>query len=882
MGKFTEAHENGNVIIKYDLDLVDEMDTTAADKLGREKIPGVAPIKVTEQNGKKSISAIADDYPNLVAFSKKEHNKADILRLMDGLIKSFSIGPKGIQISYIQKEADKIFVNPETLEVICIAIPVKGQVIAVKEIAEFFRNVLAMQKFSLDDKDNYVARIFNEINGYDFSLNNFGSFIKDMMNQAGVREFTPGAPAVSAPNPGRVNRMEIMRNRAQNQAMQFNQGYPMPQGQPFGQPGPQGQPLPNGQPIPQGQFGQPGPQGQPVPNGQPIPQGQFGQPRPQGQPVPNGQPIPQGQFGQPRPQGQPFGQPGPQGQQVPNGQPIPQGQFGQPRPHGQPAPNGQPVGQQAQPVPNGQPNAPKAPEMPKPPVNGPQAPTAQPNDKPNVNAPEKPEASKDKEEGAKPPVNGPQIPGQAPQAPNMPKPPVNGPQIPGQMPQAPNMPKPPVNGPQIPGQKPQAPNMPKPPVNGPQIPGQAPQAPNMPKPPVNGPQIPGQAPQAPNMPKPPVNGPQIPGQAPQAPNMPKPPVNGPQIPGQAPQAAAPKAPLTGKDLDDLFGNLEESAKPEVKPEVKPETKPEAKPEEKPKGQFDDIMSEMNSLGFMEEGEKIDKIPMNMLSKKQQTDILRSREQAAQNGPQNFGQPQQFVPQGQYGQPYPPQGRPQGQPFAPFGQQRPQGQPMPNGQPFGQQRPQGQPMPNGQPFGQPFGQPGPQGQPQSQPAPKPQDPNFPQTLVDVAEKVEAEKRARREAAIAEAARKVASEGGSAEVQETVTSLVQDNSITGGSKAVPRFVRTRTGENIYVTKPEFIIGKSKLHADYAIENNTAVSREHCIIKRESNGANYIVDNKSTNGTYVNGTKLEALKPQLLTDGTKVRLGDEEFIFRLRSGE
>ena len=848
MGKFTEAHENGNVIIKYDLDLVDEMDTTAADKLGREKIPGVAPIKVTEQNGKKSISAIADDYPNLVAFSKKEHNKADILRLMDGLIKSFSIGPKGIQISYIQKEADKIFVNPETLEVICIAIPVKGQVIAVKEIAEFFRNVLAMQKFSLDDKDNYVARIFNEINGYDFSLNNFGSFIKDMMNQAGVREFTPGAPAVSAPNPGRVNRMEIMRNRAQNQAVQFNQGYPMPQGQPFGQPGPQDQPVPNGQPRPQGQFGQPRPQGQPfgqpglqgqpVPNGQPIPQGQFGQPRPQGQPfgqpgpqgqpVPNGQPIPQGQFGQPRPQGQPFGQPGPQGQQVPNGQPIPQGQpFGQPRPQGQPAPNGQPVGQQAQPVPNGHPNAPKAPEMPKPPVNGPQAPTAQPNDKPNVNAPEKPEASKDKEEGAKPPVNGPQIPGQAPQAPNMPKPPVNGPQIPGQMPQAPNMPKPPVNGPQIPGQMPQAANMPKPPVNG------------------------------------------------------------PQIPGQAPQAAAPKAPLTGKDLDDLFGNLEESAKPEVKPEVKPETKPEvkpeakpevkpeettetkageAKPEEKPKGQFDDIMSEMNSLGFMEEGEKIDKIPMNMLSKKQQTDILRSREQAAQNGPQNFGQPQQFVPQGQYGQPYPPQGRPQGQTFAPFGQQRPQGQPMPNGQPFGQ----------------PFGQPGPQGQPQSQPAPKPQDPNFPQTLVDVAEKVEAEKRARREAAIAEAARKVASEGGSAEVQETVTSLVQDNSITGGSKAVPRFVRTKTGENIYVTKPEFIIGKSKLHADYAIENNTAVSREHCIIKRESNGANYIVDNKSTNGTYVNGTKLEALKPQLLTDGTKVRLGDEEFIFRLRSGE
>ena len=48
------------------------------------------------------------------------------------------------------------------------------------------------------------------------------------------------------------------------------------------------------------------------------------------------------------------------------------------------------------------------------------------------------------------------------------------------------------------------------------------------------------------------------------------------------------------------------------------------------------------------------------------------------------------------------------------------------------------------------------------------------------------------------------------------------------------------------------------------------------------NYITDNKSTNGTYVNGVKLEAGKKQLLTDGTKVKLGDEEFIFRLRSGE
>ena len=168
------------------------------------------------------------------------------------------------------------------------------------------------------------------------------------------------------------------------------------------------------------------------------------------------------------------------------------------------------------------------------------------------------------------------------------------------------------------------------------------------------------------------------------------------------------------------------------------------------------------------------------------------------------------------------------------------------------------------------------QPQAVPT---QDPGIPQILMDAAEKVEAEKRARREAA-QQAAQAAAGKVDQEPVEE-VTSLVNDSAIAG-NKVVPRFIRTKTNENIYITKPEFIIGKSKLHADYAIEHNTAVSREHCIVTRDANGANYITDNTSTNGTYVNGVKIEAGKKQLLTDGTKVKLGDEEFIFRLRSGE
>ena len=105
--------------------------------------------------------------------------------------------------------------------------------------------------------------------------------------------------------------------------------------------------------------------------------------------------------------------------------------------------------------------------------------------------------------------------------------------------------------------------------------------------------------------------------------------------------------------------------------------------------------------------------------------------------------------------------------------------------------------------------------------------------------------------------------------------------GGARPIPHFVRKSTGEIINITKPEFIIGKSKTKADYAIENNSAISREHCIvIQRDC--VNYIKDNNSTNHTYVNGVELQPGKEVLLKHKTEVRLGDEEFTFLLRKGE
>ena len=96
--------------------------------------------------------------------------------------------------------------------------------------------------------------------------------------------------------------------------------------------------------------------------------------------------------------------------------------------------------------------------------------------------------------------------------------------------------------------------------------------------------------------------------------------------------------------------------------------------------------------------------------------------------------------------------------------------------------------------------------------------------------------------------------------------------------PHFVREKTGEKIYIDKDEFKIGKSRIHSDYSIEKNTAISRVHVIVIRR-NGVNYLKDNNSTNGTYVDGERLEPGREVLLKNDMRVKFGDEDFTFLLR---
>ena len=424
--------QNGMTLVEYQLGVADVYDDRVSDKVAQ--LGNIIPFQYKDEDGKRSIVSYVHHDTSLEVMLRQTLKKADVLAILKGLLCAFEIGAAGVQICYLVRDLNYIYVDPESKAVKCIMVPVKQDPLGQSDIPDFFRNIVSHMRFDEADKDDYVARILTLINTDHYSNMKLKGLVDAEMEKLGLfytrdeglkkEADTTAAPEVQNQNV-KVNRVGVMNNMR-------------PQGMPaMGQPVPPMGRQPMGQPVPP-MGGQPM-MGQPVP-----PMGR----QPMGQPVPpmGGQPM----MGQPVPPmgGQPMGQPVPPMNGQPMGQPVP------------------PMGQMPKPeMPKPQAPAPEAPkpEMPKPEMPKPQAP-----------APEAPKPEMPKPEMPKPQAPAPEAP-----KPEMPKPEIPKPQMPP-MGQRPAMGGQPMMGQPVPPMGGQRPPMGQPMMGQPMM-GQMPrpQAPQM-------------------------------------------------------------------------------------------------------------------------------------------------------------------------------------------------------------------------------------------------------------------------------------------------------------------------------------------------------------------------------------------------------------------
>lgn len=117
-----------------------------------------------------------------------------------------------------------------------------------------------------------------------------------------------------------------------------------------------------------------------------------------------------------------------------------------------------------------------------------------------------------------------------------------------------------------------------------------------------------------------------------------------------------------------------------------------------------------------------------------------------------------------------------------------------------------------------------------------------------------------------------------LSKSVSDTQKANSLLNAPKAVPYLIRVNTEERIMLGKGAFKIGKATRGVDYTVSGNGAISRQHAVILQKD-GVCYIKDNKSTNHTYINGKMIDEGAEEILTHDSVIKLGDEEFIFKIR---
>ena len=349
------SKQNGMTLVEYQLGAADAYDDRVSDKVAQ--LGNIIPFQYKDEDGKRSIISYVHHDNTLEAMLKRTLKKADVLAILKGLLCAFEIGAAGVQISYLVRDTNYIYVEPDSLAVKCIMVPVKQDALGQSDIPNFFRGIVSRMRFDEEDKDNYVARILTLINADHYSNMKLKELVDAEMEKIGLFYTRDNGLKKEADTPANAD--------AQNKEIKVNRVGVMNNMRPQGMP-------PMGQPIPQPMNGQRPPMGQPIP--QPM----------NGQVPPMGQPIPQPMNGPRPPMGQPIPQPM-NGQRPPMGQPIPQPMNGQRPPMGQPV---QPVmGQMPKPQVPEMPK-PQVPEMPKPQM--PEMPRPQMSEMPKPQMPEMP------------------------------------------------------------------------------------------------------------------------------------------------------------------------------------------------------------------------------------------------------------------------------------------------------------------------------------------------------------------------------------------------------------------------------------------------------------------------------------------------------------
>lgn len=112
------------------------------------------------------------------------------------------------------------------------------------------------------------------------------------------------------------------------------------------------------------------------------------------------------------------------------------------------------------------------------------------------------------------------------------------------------------------------------------------------------------------------------------------------------------------------------------------------------------------------------------------------------------------------------------------------------------------------------------------------------------------------------------------QDIGGATVPASTIDDPAKLILRSDNGETVQDYLLDKPEIVIGRGA-NCDIVLSKDKLTSRRHAIVRYE-NGSYILRDGGSSNGTFVNGQKIEASDARVLQNGDHIGIGEYELVF------
>ena len=103
-------------------------------------------------------------------------------------------------------------------------------------------------------------------------------------------------------------------------------------------------------------------------------------------------------------------------------------------------------------------------------------------------------------------------------------------------------------------------------------------------------------------------------------------------------------------------------------------------------------------------------------------------------------------------------------------------------------------------------------------------------------------------------------------------VSEEVVAAKEESVNYSIRSMDGEAVIPINEEVLIGRDGVCSEY-FDRSKYISRKHATLYFE-NGNVYVMD-ASTNGTYINGRRIDKMQKVILNKGDKITFADMDFV-------